>query len=748
MATKKETKAKKELLTTIRERYRAMTEFDERNRQEAMVDMKFTNVPGSQWDENMKIERGERPCYEFNKIRVTCKRVINEMRANRPSGKVRGVEDADKKTAEVYEGLIRNIWNTSDGDTVIDTAAEYQVSAGMGAWRINTKYSSDTAFNQDIVLEPIQNPFCLFADNAAKDQLKRDAMDWILTEKISIDAFEKKWPKAEVVDWESTQFDDEEEWQTDEEVRIAEYWWKEPVEKEIWLLEDGKVVDSESDEAKGISKESIKSTRTVQTHQVKMCIASGEAILEGPTDWAGKELPFVMIYGEYMLIDGIVQWFGLPRFAKDAQRSYNISRTAIAETIAQAPLAKFWTTPKQAEGNTTKWAEAHQKNYPFQIYNPDPAAPGAPQRMGGADVPVALMQESQMASDEIKSVTGIFSADLGAGNQASSGRQEIARQQQGQIATFNYQDNLAKGVRRTWEILVDLIPQIYDTERTLRILGQDGSEDYVKINTFVPGETGEMVKVHDMSEGQYDVTITVGPGFATKRQEAVEAYQAIIQGNPEVMGFAGDLIFKSMDLPYAEEIGERFKAMLPPEVQQTLNQDKEVPPEVQQMMQQADQAMQEVQAMAQEVQQAAMEADKEKSVNDKDKAEIRTLIANLKTEEAQFEAKIAKALAGLAEKQSSVTIAETQLESGVELSEMNQAHEQLMVDAAQTVESVNQITQQFMDYAVGILGEISEKSEDLDPRPKVIRIDSYRENGKLVAVPVYEEPDQEAPGRT
>jgi len=403
--------SKKDLLKKIRERFTAMTESEDRNRRAAMEDMKFVNVPGYQWDENMKTERGDRPCYEFNKLRITCKRIINEMRANRPIGKVRGAEDSDKDTADIYEGLIRNIWNNSDGDTVIDTAAEYQVSGGMGAWRITTEYSNDSAFNQDIVIEPIQNPFCLYADNNSKDQLKKDADDWLLTEKMSKKSFEEKYGDAEAVDWDTTQFDDDEEWENDGNVRVVEYWWKEPVEKEIWQLEDGKVIDSESEEAALIPQDQIKQRRTIETHDIKMCIASGKAILEGPTDWAGKEFPFIIVYGEYIIIDGRIEWFGIPRFAKDAQKSYNISRTAIAETVAGTPLATIWATAAQAEGHTNKWAEAHQKNFPFRLYNPDPQAPGPPSRTGGAEVPVALIQESNMASEDIKSVTGIFSAD-------------------------------------------------------------------------------------------------------------------------------------------------------------------------------------------------------------------------------------------------------------------------------------------------------------------------------------------------
>ena len=420
-------KEKIELLTTMRERFTLMIDADRENRQDGMELMKFINVPGEQWDEYMKKERGDRPCYEYNKLRISCKRITNEMRANRPAGKVRGVEGSDKDVAEIYDGLIRNIMNISDFDTVTDYAAEYQVCSGMGAWRIVTE-EIDGSFNQDIKMEAIPNPYCLFSDPSDKTLLKKNAKDWILTEKISNDSFEKRWPKADRVHFESHEFDDDEDWLSDEETRIAEYWYKEPVSKEIWLLKDGRVVDAESDDAKLIDAKLIEKTRKYDVDKIMMCIASGEAILEGPTEWAGTMFPFVQIFGEYYVIDGKVYWHGAGRFSMDAQRAYNIARTSIAETIAQTPQSKYWVTAEQAAGHVEKWGEAHKKNFPFLMYNADPKTPGPPQRMGPADIPQALVMESQIASDEINMTTGIFAADVGQANQASSGRQEIARQ--------------------------------------------------------------------------------------------------------------------------------------------------------------------------------------------------------------------------------------------------------------------------------------------------------------------------------
>ena len=664
----------KELLKTVRARYKVMTEADHDNRTQAMEDLKFTNVPGEQWEENMKQERGTRPCYEFNKIRISCKRIINDMRANRPGAKVRAVENGDPKIAEINEGLIRNISEMSDLDTIVDYEGEYQVAAGMAAWRVNTKYIGDDAFDQDIIVEPFRNPFTVYCDPQCRDLLKRDAEDWCITEKISTESFEKRWPKVDPIEFDSgdtSQFDDESDWTSESQVRIAEYWYKKPIKKEIWEVvfapemdPNGQpmgdiktmIVDSTSDEATGIDPQQIKRRRVINSSQICWAICSGDRVLEKGV-WAGHMFPFIMVYGEYAWIEGRPYWWGLPRFAKDAQRSFNVARTAISETIAQAPKSYFWATSKQAEGHLNQWKQAHKKNYPFMLFEPDPKMPGPPTRMGGADVPVALIQESQMASDEIKAVTGIFDASMGAAGNESSGRAIIARQSQGEIATFNYQDNMSKGVQRTYEIILDLIPEIYDTERELRILGSDGAEDYKKVNQVVLTEDKRMVKVNDLREGKYDVTVTSGPSFSTLRQEAAETYSQLAQQMPEIMGVAGDLIMKSMDLPYADDIAKRLQTLLPPQIQEQLNAETEIPPEVQQMMMQAQQAMAAVEERGQMVMQAEQElqqgqADAEAAahqvkLNQKD-VEIR--IERLRRVKAEFDAHVAKEIADLDEK--------------------------------------------------------------------------------------------------
>lgn len=748
-------KGNKKLLKTIRQRHKVMTEADRENRRDALEDIRFVNIPGDQWEKNMKDERGDRPCYEYNKTKIRAKRVVNDIRDNRPSGKVRAVEGGDTEVAEIYEGLIRNIWNISHADTATDYAAEYQVEGGMGAWRINTEFSDDTAFDQDIVIQGIENPLNLYCDPSAKDFMKRDADDWIYTERIANKEYEAKYGNVPKVNFEGDQdFDrDDDDWVDDETVRIAEYWYKVPETKELWLIEQPDpadpelmktiVVDSGSDEAAAMTKQGFKPKRTreVKTNKIMMAIASGDKILEGPVEWAGRKFPFIMVYGEYRVIDGKRYWWGIVRNAKDAQRNYNISKTAIAEAIHGAPKAFSWMTPKQAEGLDNVNAEAHKKNFPVKYFNPDPQVPGAPARVGGADVPVALMQQSAIDEADLKDVMGVPDASVGAPGNETSGRAIFARQQQGEIANFNFKDNHAKGHELTYEILIDLIPEIYDTERELRILGSDGKEDYKKVNQVVfDPDTGKSIRVNDLAAGKYDVTVKTGPAFATLRQEATEIYSTLGQQFPAIWSVAGDLIMQSMDLPYADDIAERMRTLLPPEIQQLLNEDKDIPPEIQQLMQQAQAAMAQVQEQGELVQAAAQELEAEKALNEKDKAEIDTALANVKTEKAEFDKHVAETMVKLIEAKTGLVVQDANLtkksaeikEAAVELGQREITE---IVDAVKTAATIDQVLADFIqkvDEAHGvILQKASETNAKIDRTP--VGGEIVRDGGKLTA---------------
>ena len=71
----------------------------------------------------------------------------------------------------------------------------------------------------------------------------------------------------------------------------------------------------------------------------------------------------------------------------------------------------------------------------------------------------------------------------------------------------------------------------------------------------------------------------------------------IARVNPAIMQIAGDLIIKAMDWDGADEIAERMKKMLPPQLQENEDENgeqKQLPPEVQAMIEQGKQQIDEM----------------------------------------------------------------------------------------------------------------------------------------------------------
>jgi hypothetical protein len=211
-----------------------------------------------------------------------------------------------------------------------------------------------------------------------------------------------------------------------------------------------------------------------------------------------------------------------------------------------------------------------------------------------------LIAAKMGASDDIKATTGQYDSSLGATSNERSGKAILARERQGDTGTYHYVDNLARAVRYVTRQIVDLIPKIYDTQRIAQIVGLDGDSDSVKIDPDQPEPVREIVneegivleRIYNPGVGKYDVRVTTGPSYMTKRQEAMEAMSQILQGNPQLWAVAGDLFIKNMDWPGAQEMAKRFAKTIDPK----LLGDDDKSPELQA-------AEQQMQAMGQELDQ-------------------------------------------------------------------------------------------------------------------------------------------------
>lgn len=588
-----------DILSEMRAFKKDAEQADSHNRTAMEDDLRFLEGHG-QWDERIKAAREAdgRPCLTINKLPQYVNQVANDIRQSRPSIKVRPVDSqSDPAKAKLLEGLIRNIEYVSKADQAYDTAGFYAVAGGFGAIMVETAYSSDDSFEQDIRIKRVKNPLTVFIDPASEEADGSDMMRALVTSLMPKKAFKKKYPKAAAdCSIEGSEWAD---WYSSESVRLAEYWTREPVMREIALMQDGSVMDAES-----ADPEQIVSTRSAPSWKVTYRLCTGNEVLEEKT-WPGKYIPIVPVYGEEIDINGKIYRRGLIRNAKDSQRMYNYWRTTATELVALAPKAPMLVTDRHIEGREHEWAMANVSPRPYLTYTPDSQAP-LPQRIEPASVPQGVFTEAQVAVDDMKSVTGIYDASLGARGNETSGRAILMRQREGDNATFVYPDNVARAIAQVGRIVIDLIPKIYDTARMVRVLGEDGTEEIVGVNQ--PGIDGLL---NDLTIGKYDITVQSGPSYATKRMEAAETMMQFVQAQPQLAPLIGDLIAKNMDWPGADKIADRLVAMLPPQLQ-ALEQKEDgpqVPPELQQMIQQGMAQIQQQQAALQEM--SAKLADKE-----------------------------------------------------------------------------------------------------------------------------------------
>lgn len=673
----KATKKEQEIIDAAMKRLKRCVDAEQHNRTMAVEDLKFVN--GEQWDAGERKRRADkgRPALQFNMLQKFVDQVVGDMMHNSPQIKVRPVDSkADINIAKIRQGIISNIEYLSNSKAIYGYAARQQVSSGYGAWRILTRYTEENPFLQEAYLESVRNPFLVYMDPDCRDQNFADAKFGFVLEKMPLDAFKEKYPKASVP---SNNIKhgaglSSENWFDGDTITVAEYF---SIEKEtvtMLQLEDGDVVtEEEFKEMKADWKEKnanligrigaaavnpmpqqmsgtpgppslpgqppaaaqgmtppapplqpqpgmhqmptppmvvtppqmvglpqdleklgaeprvAKRRDTEQTvirHRILTCCEILDGGAEG-SRFPGKFIPIIVVKGKELNIEGKNYIYSLIRHAKDPQKLYNYWQTSLAENIALAPKAPWLGTARQFEGYENDYAAANVENFPFLKYNPDPDAPGAPLRQAPAQPPAALFEQVRRCEESIKSTIGMFNADLGAPGPEQTGAAIMARQRPGDIGTYEFMENLSRAVLYTGRVLNEIIPEIYDTERDVRLRNIDESETFMPINTTVgnamqsvkqkpeifqgldPSKLAQMAqkegkeaKFNDITVGKYDVVVTTGPSYATQRQESAQHLLQLMQAAPQQMSTALDLVVRNLDFKESDELETRLRKPL------------------------------------------------------------------------------------------------------------------------------------------------------------------------------------------
>lgn len=588
-----------EILKEAAERFMACKDWqgvsDERSRE----DIKFANGdPRNAWQWPTKIyqsrtDSNDMPCLTINNTRVHNDLIINAMSKNRYGIKIRPTGGkASYKSAEVMQNIIRRIEYVSKASAQYRKVSEQQVDGGIGYILIDTGYVSERSFDQEIYLRASQDPTGVYIDRWCKEPDGSDANFGFVFDQMPRKEFNRKYPKWK--DQVGTAPLDSmfEAWLTDKEVTVLKYYRKKLTDDTLvsYKTADGeeieKLASEIKDEAgkllyKGLIQD-IKDgkvdgkTRKVQNAKVEWFLIAGDQIIEDG-EWAGKYIPICRCPGREVVIDGMLDRKGHTRPLIDAQRMLNYSASTDVQVNALQPKAPWLASSRAVEGQE-QWKTANVDNFGVLIYNDvDDEATGelqkieAPQRIDPPRGNPGYQMAMQNAERQMMMISGQFQAQMGENDtqSAASGKAIGERQQQGDTATYHFPEHQGDMLRYIGVQLIDLIPKIYDTRRTLHILDDDGDKHWILIDPDQDEAVKELEKEKEDEEaiklvfnpaiGEYECISDPGPDYATQRQEAWEAYTLILQQNMQLAGVIGDLIFRNGDFPGADKIAERLE---------------------------------------------------------------------------------------------------------------------------------------------------------------------------------------------
>lgn len=613
--------ATSDVVTTALAQYQYAYEYNRDNANAAYEDLRF--AAGDQWPGDVERQRkaAGRPCLTVNMVPKFLRQVTGDIRQMRPAVRVIGVDDnGDMEKAEAYQDIIRYIERRSDASYAYFNAADSTVAAGIGYWRIETEYADDEENAQDICIGAVHDGVGVVIDPDSEHAVKLDATFAFIPVDFTWEAFKKKFPDSSTAgftnidDWArnigSSVYSSDVQWFTDKTIRVVEYFTRKR-EGKTWV----------------VKRHLLNASEELEPAKVVPC----------------KFIPLIPLVGEEVRIGAKIVRRGMVRLMRDPQRMYNYLYSTQAEVVALQPKAPFLVTMAQVEDHMDTWDKANTANLPFLPYDSDGNAP-APQRAQPPLASSGIELMMQQALEDMKAVTGLYDASLGARSNEQSGKAILARERQGDTGQYHFTESFMRALRLTGICLVDMIPRIYDTQRVLRVLGEDGAINETKINQLVPSRKskGQLIDM-DVTTGKYDVAVESGPSFNTRRDEAREGMTALLQGAPDLIPIIGDLFVGSQDWPEKDKIAKRLKTMLPPAIKQ--EEEEEAGEDEMGMGQPRQPSPQEIAQMQQmEAQQAAMQMEmqsKEMDLATKEagvrKAQADAMKAETEAQRAQFE---------------------------------------------------------------------------------------------------------------
>lgn len=542
---------------------------------------------GNQWKkaDRKELEDAKRPAITINRIKPLINVLCGYQRLNRYDIEFLPRTNDDDEQAALRKGVTKYIldrchYNYEESDVFNDG-----VVTGIGWFHVGYDFDWNTQ-DGDAFVRRVSN-FDIYWDPESRDKHFRDMKYIVRARWVDKDELASQYPQhADEINAQTAAYMTEETegdknrnelWYSHEtkKIRFAECWYKQSVQKQLFILANGEVVEQVTPEMVALGM--ILRQQTITDTEIRLMAFFDNVVLEDiPSPYKHGKIPFVPFPCYYQGDNDIPA--GIVRDLKDPQREVNKRRSQELHILNT-----------QSNGG---WIGEVGVMTPEQkaSFKRNASTPGAylevgvgalsgnrMQRLEPQATPANVITGSQQAMEEMPAISGINEALMGTdiGNEAS-GRAIELKQKQAITHIAGLFDNL----RMSKEMIVGMlwgtrkapgiIPQFYTETKAFRIVGENGENQIVTVNQQVQQpqydpRTGMLMgtitrTLNDLSVGEYDIVISDTPATSTQRTaqfwSLVDACGKLgIQGQ-SIM----DILIDLSDIPQKQEIKRRLQA--------------------------------------------------------------------------------------------------------------------------------------------------------------------------------------------
>lgn len=547
-------------------------------------------------DVRQELQSRGRSAMTIDLLNPSIELVVNPMRINKPMPKFMPVgEGAQQATADVRQGLYRNIDRESRAAVARETAHDFAVRCGRGYYQVLIADEPGLNFDKRIVIQRIDDLGVVMMDQSCIEPDYSDAEWGGVWDDLSKREFRNEYGDIEDLDTAGTSLPepDRDPWFKSNSVRRLMYFRRLWFTNTVCKMANGYLDPVTRKPTAFYLKNDVPpgaqivATMQKRDYKIQRFEASGTQILRR-MDWPGRWIPIIVMVGRELFRGRRKKKIhsGMIRPAMDVSRVHNFAESRLIDEVALSPLPHMMAAAGQLDPIQEKIVNEINV-HPWSVvtytlkHAPDGTQIPRPEWVSPSPNLGAVVQAAAHAKDNLQRVLNTYSPQLGQMQADQSGRAIREVKDQGDISHAAFPDNATRALLHEARVVNDLMDHVYSDARAITITELDDNTKRVLINQeYTDEQTGEHVH-HMFGSGKYDVAVGTEQSYPTRLAEASDKLLDMAKVIPALNTQAPDLLVQAIGLPglIGQKIADRLrpagiddKSPLPPVAQQKLAQ--------------------------------------------------------------------------------------------------------------------------------------------------------------------------------